>query len=155
MDMTTIENPPPASTAPAPAPPPHRSGFYVAPWVLAVLGGIVILGVGFVLGRAVDRRDDRRMGPFVRGRMGDDPGGRGFFLLALVVLLVLLVTGIVLLGRHFSTSRRDVVAPAAAPAVPAAPAPVASSAEQVLADRFARGEIDEAEFVSRRNALRG
>ncbi len=34
------------------------------------------------------------------------------------------------------------------------PIDTATNAEQVLADRFARGEIDEAEFVSRRNALR-
>jgi putative membrane protein len=151
--MTTIETPPPA--APAPAPPPRRSGFYVAPWVLAVLGGLVLLGIGFVLGRAVDRRDDRRMGPFVRGRMGDDPG-RGVGLLIFVILVVLVVTAIVLLVRHFSMSRRP-VAPVASGPVPAASAPIvpiASSAEQLLADRFARGEIDEAEFVSRRNALR-
>ncbi len=36
----------------------------------------------------------------------------------------------------------------------AASPPAPPTAEQVLADRFARGEIDEAEFVNRRNALR-
>jgi putative membrane protein len=95
------------------------------------------------------------MGPFVRGRMGDDPG-RGVGLLIFVILVVLVVTAIVLLVRHFSMSRRP-VAPVASGPVPAASAPIvpiASSAEQLLADRFARGEIDEAEFVSRRNALR-
>ena len=57
------------------------------------------------------------------------------------------MAGAVALVRHFS--HRDELARAAA--VPPSPA---ASAEQVLADRFARGEIDEAEFVRRRNALR-
>ena|SRR5690242_13589909 len=132
--MTTIETPPPA--------PPRRSGFYVAPWVLAVIGGIVLLGVGFVVGHAVARHHDRDH-PFFRA--GDGNGHRGLGVLLVLIVLALLVTGIVLLVRHYSASRADAATP---------PVPATSSAEQVLADRFARGEIDEAEFVSRRDALR-
>ncbi len=141
--MTTIETPPPAS--PEPAPPPRRSGFYLAPWILAVVGGLVLLAIGFGIGRVSDGGHDRR-GPFFRG--GDDGGGHpGFRLLIVLVVLALIVTGIVLLVRHYSTRRDEVAAPAST-------LPAATHAEQVLADRFARGEIDEAEFVSRRNALR-
>ena len=143
--MTTIETPPPAS--PEPAPPPRRSGFYVAPWLLAVLGGLMLLVVGFVIGRASDHGDHGRRRPFFRG--GDDPGGHpGLRLLLALVVLALIVTAVVLLVRHFSTPRGEVATS------DAATLPVATHAEQVLADRFARGEIDEAEFVSRRDALR-
>jgi putative membrane protein len=136
--MTTIETPPPA--APEPAPRQRHSGFYVSPWVLAVLGGLVLLAVGFVLGRAVDRGDHHGRG-FFRG--GDGGGHPGLRLLVVLIVLALIVTVIVLLVRHFTAPRHDAV-----------PVDTASNAEQVLADRFARGEIDEAEFVSRRNALR-
>ncbi len=136
--MTTIETPPPA--APEPAPRERRSGFYVSPWVLAVLGGLVLLVVGFVIGRAVDRGDDHDRG-FFRG--GDGGGAHPGRFLVVLIVLALIVTGIVLLVRHFTAPRRDAV-----------PVDTATNAEQVLADRFARGEIDEAEFVSRRNALR-
>jgi putative membrane protein len=134
--MTTTE------TAPEPAPPPHRSGFYVSAWLFAILGGLALLAAGFVIGRAVDRRNHHD-GPFFRGHEG---GGRGLGLLVLLILLALLIAGIVLLVRHFAHRESEA---AAAP-----PAPAAIGAEQVLADRFARGEIGEAEFVSRRNALR-
>ena len=56
----------------------------------------------------------------------------------MLIVLALIVTGIVLLVRHYTTPRRD----------------TGTSAEEVLADRFARGEIDEDEFVRRRSALR-
>jgi len=45
--MTTIEAPPPA--LPEPDPPQRRSGFYLSPWVAAVLGGLVLLAIGFVI----------------------------------------------------------------------------------------------------------
>lgn len=145
--MTTIETPPP--TAPEPAAPKHRSGFYVTPWVFAVLGGLALLVIGFVVGRAVDRgnHNDR---PFFRGGNGGaaHPGLR---LLVLLVVIALIVAAVVALVRHFS--RRDAAVAAAVPPAPA-PATAATTAEQVLADRFARGEIDETEYVSRRNALR-
>ena len=135
--MTTIDTPPPA----APAPRPHRSGFYVSPWVLAVVGGLVLLAVGFVVGRAVDRRNHHD-GSVFRDHAGN--GRHPLAILLVLIVLALLVTGIVLLVRHYSRPRDDTAAP-----------PPGSTAEQVLADRFARGEIDEAEFVSRRNVLRG
>ena len=142
--MTTIETPPPAS--PEPAPPPRRSGFYLAPWILAVVGGLVLLAIGFGIGRVSDDGHDRR-GPFFRGGDGGN-GHRGLGLLIALLVLALIVTGIVLLVRHYSTPRGDLAAD------DTATLPAVTHAEQVLADRFARGEIDEAEFVSRRNALR-
>jgi putative membrane protein len=145
--MTTIETPPPA--APEPAQPPRRSGFYVTPWVFAVLGGLALLVAGFVVGRAVDRRNhgDR---PFFRGADGG-AGHPALRLLILLVVIALVVAAVVALVRHFS-HRDGAVATAVSPAP--APATPGSIAEQVLADRFARGEIDEAEFVSRRDTLR-
>src|SRR3954447_24206042 len=100
--MTTIETPPPA--APEPTPRERRSGFYVSPWVLAVLGGLVLLAVGFVLGRAVDRDDHHGRG-FFRGDGGGHPGR----LLVVVIVLALIVTAIVLLVRHFTAPRGDAV----------------------------------------------
>jgi putative membrane protein len=141
--MTTIETPPPASPEP---PPPERRGFYLSPWVLAVLGGLVLLVIGFVIGRISDNGDGHDR-PFFRG--GDGGGGhRGLRILFVLIVVALIVTGIVLLVRHFSTLRRDTEAHNRVMT------PTATTAEQVLADRFARGEIDEAEFVSRRHALR-
>jgi putative membrane protein len=134
--MTTIDTPPPA------APSPRRDGFYIAPWLLAVLGGLVLLGIGFVVGRAVDRHHDGDR-PFFRGPGNGDHRGLG--LLLVLIVLALIVTGIVLLVRHYAMPHRDVAIPVRESG---------TSAEQVLADRFARGEIDETEFVRRRNVLR-
>jgi len=150
--MTTIETPPPA--APEPAAPKHRSGFYVTPWVFAVLGGLALLVIGFVVGRAVDRRNHGGR-PFFRGGDGGGAGHPALRLLILLVVIALVVWAVVALVRHFS--HRDAAAAAAlaaTTAVPPAPATATTTAEQVLADRFARGEIDETEYVSRRNALR-
>jgi putative membrane protein len=58
-------------------------------------------------------------------------------------VIALIVAAVVALVRHYS-------APPAQSAMPAAP----SSAEEVLAQRFARGEIDEDEYRHRRDALR-
>jgi putative membrane protein len=55
----------------------------------------------------------------------------------LVILAVVVVLAVVLV-RHFTQTSRP-----------------ASSAEDVLAERFARGEIDEQEYRRRRDALRG
>jgi putative membrane protein len=139
--MTVTDSP---SNTPA-APPPRRSGFYVAPWILAVVGGLVLLAAGFLVGLAVDHHDHRDR-PFFRG--GDGGDHPGFRILVVLVVLALVITGIVLLVRHYSRRNAEMATPAAD--TPAA----ATTAEQVLADRFARGEIDEAEFLSRRNALR-
>ena len=61
-------------------------------------------------------------------------------MLLLVIVLALVVTGIVLAVRHFSGSGNS---------------SATRDAERVLAQRFAQGEIDEAEYRSRLEALRG
>ena len=123
---------------------PPRKGFYAPRWLVYTLGGLVILVVGFAVGRRVGRNHDRGDG---HGRF-DGPrrfadhhhhvAGRGLGLLLAIVVLVLVVAAIVALVRHFSAAKHE----------------GAASAERVLADRFARGEIDEAEFLRRRAALR-
>jgi putative membrane protein len=135
--MATMDTASPAG----PAQPTRRDGFYISPWVLAVLGGLVLLGIGFVIGRVADHGDHHAR-PAFRGDDGDPPRGLGILIVLIVIALI--ITGIVLLVRHYTTPRRDLAMPT-----------TATTAEQVLADRFARGEIDEAEFVSRRNVLRG
>jgi putative membrane protein len=62
----------------------------------------------------------------------------GWGWLVMLVLIVLVVAVTVLLVRHFSTGGRSSNV----------------GAEQVLAERFARGEIDEEEFRKRRDTLR-
>ncbi len=74
------------------------------------------------------------------GHMGG--GGWALMVFVMVVVAVALIVGVLALVR-----RRDAAPPAGAPA--AGPAP-----EQVLAERFARGEIEEAEYAGRLSALR-
>jgi len=134
--MTEVNTPPPKSA----------THYHVPTWVAVVVGGLLVLAVGFVLGRVVGRGRarvfDGRPGPFV-----NHPGARFVGLLLLLLLVALAVTAIVLAVRHFST--RD----AAAAATPRTPD--AGSAEELLRMRFARGEIDEDEFRRRRDELRG
>jgi putative membrane protein len=113
----------------------ERSGFYVRGWVLAVVGVVVVLAAGFAVGFAI-RRDHggRERGPFGEHHGG---GGHGFGVVIFLVLVALVITAIVFLVRHFA-ARRD----------------VKTDAEALLAERFARGEIDETDYLSRRNALR-
>ena len=70
---------------------------------------------------------------------GDDHMGRGWWWLMgigwLIFLAALVVVGVVLV-RHLTNGRTR------------------GSADDVLAHRFARGEIDEDEYRRRRNALR-
>lgn len=99
------------------------------------------------------RRDDWPMGD--RWDMHD--GGLGWagwlLLLLLALLLVAVVVGVVLLlvrgtgGRGGGTTE-----PAGLAGGPGRSAP--SAAEQVLDERFARGEIDEQEYLARRSVLR-
>jgi putative membrane protein len=93
---------------------------------------------------------DRRWGgrdDFMWG-MHDGLGWGGWLLMGLLALLVVgLVVGLVLLLVR-STSERG---PAAGPARPGPQ----SAAEHVLDERFARGEIDEEEYLRRRSVLRG
>ena len=67
-----------------------------------------------------------------------------------IAVLVLIIVGIVLLFRYLSQRY-----PAGSVRPPGALPPTGSStAMQILEERFARGEIDEAEFRSRKDALR-
>jgi putative membrane protein len=76
-------------------------------------------------------------------------GAWGFWpaggLLGLLVV-VLLVAGIVSMVAFLTRSSRR---------APPPPTPPADSALQILRERFARGEIDQAEFEERRRALGG
>jgi len=120
---------------PATEPPaaPRREGFYLPQWLLITLGGLVVLAIGFGLGRLSDRNGDHNDG--FRDHGGGHPALR---VLIVLIVIALIVTAIVMLVRHFSAKEQG----------------GRTTAEQTLADRFARGEIDEEEFVRRRAALR-
>jgi putative membrane protein len=79
---------------------------------------------------------------------GDDihhSGGHWWWwLIALAVLALLVVAILALLTYRPATSERPRTSPE----------PPRGSAEQILADRFARGEIDADEYRQRRDALR-
>lgn len=62
----------------------------------------------------------------------------------MVVFWALIALAVIAVVKYVADDRRVDVHPAAPPF---------SSAEQILAGRFARGEIDETEFRSRRAAL--
>ncbi|MFJ9952386.1 SHOCT domain-containing protein [Kitasatospora sp. NPDC091207] len=88
-------------------------------------------------------------------------GGWGFGLMALVSLavLVVLVLVAVALVRHLSRSSRP-VPPApwgsgGQAGVVGPPRAVSPTAEHLLAERFARGEIDAEEYRQRLDVLRG
>jgi putative membrane protein len=123
----------PAST------PAARSGFHVPVWVAVVLGGLLLAGGAFAVGLAIGDHHDggerfRGFGQRFDGNSGPHWVGIIFFLIA----IALVVTAVVLLVRHFSSASRT-----------------SRSAEDLLADRFARGEIDETDYRNRREALRG
>jgi putative membrane protein len=91
-----------------------------------------------------------RYGPFIAG-------WPWFGLASTVIFWVAVITGVVLLIRYLNrTGRHPLYGPGwhgwpGPPPYPGAmPAP-----EQILAERFARGEIDEQEFRQRIAALRG
>jgi putative membrane protein len=149
--MTAIA--PTPAPGPVPAAPERREhrGWHIPTWA-AITAGVVLLVVA-ALGvlRAVRlHRDDRG---FDRGfgRMGDHMGNGGNVHWVLWIVVILALVGGIALLVAASRHRRAATAAVAAPAV----APTTTGAEQILAERFARGEIDEAEFVARRNALRG
>ena len=75
---------------------------------------------------------------------GSGLGGWGYALMAIgmAVFWGAVIFGIVALVRHGGPRRRE-------PAEPPAPEP-----ERLLAERFARGEIDEDEYIQRLTSLR-
>ena len=77
---------------------------------------------------------------------GSDPGGWGYALMTIGMVLYwgLLITGVVMLVRYVGRE-----------ASPPTHLPVLHTAEQLLAERFARGELDETEYRSRLATLRG
>ena len=102
---------------------------------------MLLFGIAFAIGRRSERRH------LDGGRFGDHAGRHGLGILILLVIVALVITGIVLAVRHFSgggSAGRRRAAPSAT-----------RDAENLLAQRFARGEIDEAEYRSRLDALRG
>ena len=127
-------SPPPASPPTRPA---SRSVFVPA-WTLVVVLGVAVIGLGFVIGRASEDHH-RHM------------AGRGGRFLVLLVVVALIVGLVMLIVR--STRRGSAGSGSAASGSPRTGS--AAGAENILAERLARGEIDEAEFRRRRDALRG
>jgi putative membrane protein len=133
-----------AATDEGPSAPPERKGFYVHGWVLAAIGAVVLLAAAVAIGFAVGDEghgNDAREGAEEGGRVFEHHGGGGHRGIAIIILLILIaaaITAAVLIARRIS-SRAD---------------GSKTSAEEILAERFARGEIDEADYLSRRAALR-
>src|SRR6266496_2897171 len=75
---------------------------------------------------------------------GDHMSGWGYALMIIstVVFWGLVITGIVLLMRGFGRGGKQ-------------PEPSGRTPEELLAERFARGDIDEKEYLSRLDVLRG
>jgi putative membrane protein len=86
---------------------------------------------------------------------GTGLGSWGFALLAITFLLLggLLIAGLVALVRTAGHSRPQAAEPAGSPPLPTPPRP--PQPDQVLAARFARGEIGEDEYQRRLAVLRG
>jgi putative membrane protein len=97
----------------------------VDPWVLRDLIVVVVTGMHW---------HDHGMGGW----------GYGLMVVGFVLFWGLVIAGLVLLVRYLRRGDR------AASATPPPP-----SAEQVLAERFARGDIDEDEYRKRLQVLRG
>ncbi|GAA1695392.1 hypothetical protein GCM10009765_50760 [Fodinicola feengrottensis] len=92
-----------------------------------------------------------------RGPWGPGGGGRGFGPLSLLgpaiaLTLLILIAAFVVLA-FFAARRRGSWGRAQMMARAGMGRP--SSAETILAERFARGEIDEQQYVHRRSVLRG
>ena len=82
----------------------------------------------------------------------DHHDGTGWRWVIVVLLVVLIIAVTVLLVRHFAAVGAG--GGGASAASDRRPEHGRQRAEDVLADRFARGEIDENEYRSRRAALR-
>ncbi|HCU93406.1 MAG TPA: hypothetical protein DHU96_12005 [Actinobacteria bacterium] len=72
--------------------------------------------------------------------------GYGLMMISFLVFWALVIVAIVLLVRHFGRAGQQ--------PGPAPHAPPTTTAEQLLAERFARGDIDEEEYQRRLNTLR-
>ncbi|MFF7642938.1 SHOCT domain-containing protein [Streptomyces canus] len=77
-----------------------------------------------------------------------DVSGWGWFAMTagMILFWALIITAAVLLFRALGRTGEHTHAPTPTPAMP--------SPEQLLSERFARGEIDEEEYCGRRAALR-
>ncbi len=91
--MTTASETPPS-------PEPARAGFHVPAWVLAVVGGLLLVIVAFAIGHRVGRNDgpDDRVGRFGDG-FGRRDGGHPLFWIIVLIVIALAITGVVLLVR--------------------------------------------------------
>jgi putative membrane protein len=119
-----------------------RKGFHLPVWLVVAIGVLVVGGGAFLVGLAVTRRRERVGfgGRFDGGHVGHPIFG----ILVAGIVIALIVVAVVALVRHFAARPAQSVTPTAS-----------SSAEELLAQRFARGEIDEDEYRRRRDALRG
>jgi putative membrane protein len=79
---------------------------------------------------------------------GHDVSGWGWFAMSasMIVFWALVITAVALLFRALGRPREHTSAPAPTPTPTPTP-------QQILQERFARGEIDEEEYRSRLNAL--
>ncbi len=77
--------------------------------------------------------------------------------IGMIVFWGVLIAAGVALFRYLARGpqRQDQAAPGAWPAAPPAPPAPPASPEAILAERFARGEIDENEYHTRLATLRG
>jgi putative membrane protein len=126
-------------TAESPSHAPERKGFYLPGWVLAVVGAVIVLAAAIAIGFAVrGEGGDGEEGGREVGFQHHGGEGHGLGIIVLLILIALAITAAVLVARRYTARSAD----------------VKTSAEELLAERFARGEIDEADFLSRRNALR-
>jgi putative membrane protein len=148
--MTTAAVP----TPPTPhAPPAARRGWHIPTWA-GITAGVVLLALA-LLGVAAAIRRHRRAGIAARGfaggrmeRFGSDTGHVHWLFWILVLLLAAAGIALLVAALRAHGSQRTATAsddPWVAP----------STAEQILAERYARGEIDDAEFRARRDVLRG
>jgi putative membrane protein len=131
-------------TTESPSSAPERKGFYVKGWILAVVGVVVVLAAAVAIGLAVGdggggERGGRELGGPEGGFQHHGGEGHGLRIVVLLILIALAIAGAVFLIRRNAARSAD----------------QKTSAEEILAERFARGEIDEADYRSRRNALRG